>query len=270
MEALQQAGKTASRPPRIERRGRSDQVGRARAEALRNLERALFEPSAPVEADRRSDLAEPPTVVPPTKHGHVKRLFDLISAVGVLVVLAPLMLVISLLVKLDSPGPVLFKQRRLGKGMQGFPMLKFRTMAVDAPTTLHEEYIAKLATANPTAGGDRLKKLVDDPRVTRLGAVLRRLSLDELPQLFNVLTGQMSLVGPRPALDYEVEHYRVDHFARFEVRPGMTGLWQVSGRNEVGFMEMLELDAEYAREASALTDLRILARTPRAAIGRTA
>jgi lipopolysaccharide/colanic/teichoic acid biosynthesis glycosyltransferase len=199
-----------------------------------------------------------------------KRLLDVLVALLLLVILAPMWLVVIVLIKLNSRGPVFFRQRRLGRNMQPFTMLKFRTMRSDSTPELHRRYIAELVSDGRTANGTGLNKLTADPRVTRVGGVLRKLSVDELPQLLNVLIGQMSLVGPRPALEYELDHYAQHHFARFDVLPGMTGHWQVSGRNRLGFEEMLELDAEYAENHGFLTDLRILARTPRAAIGRTA
>ena len=199
-----------------------------------------------------------------------RRAVDLVAAVLLLVVLAPLLLIVALLVKLDSPGPALFRQRRLGKDMQEFTMVKFRTMRTDATYDLHARYIAGLAQEVNGAGPTELKKLTNDPRVTRVGRTLRRLSIDELPQLVNVVAGQMALVGPRPALAYELNHYEPAHFERFNVRPGMTGLWQVSGRSTLGFKQMLELDAEYARTASLGKDLRILLRTPRAAVRNAA
>jgi lipopolysaccharide/colanic/teichoic acid biosynthesis glycosyltransferase len=197
-----------------------------------------------------------------------RRCVDLLLSLALLVLLLPLMLVVALLVKLDSPGPVFFRQRRLGRDKQPFTVIKFRTMFEGAPPRLHQEYIAGLA--NGRVNGDGLKKLSADPRVTRVGRVLRRLSLDELPQLLNVLAGSMSLIGPRPALEYELEHYQPRHYARFEVRPGITGLWQVSGRNSLGFMEMLDLDVEYATNGTLSTDLRILVRTPGAAVRHAA
>lgn len=209
-------------------------------------------------------------VRPRRKAALAKRSLDLVVALVLLVALAAVWLVVAILIKLDSPGPVLFRQRRLGQDMEPYTMLKFRTMLPDSSTDRHRAYIAELASQTNTGNGDGLKKLVGDPRVTRLGAVLRKLSIDELPQLLNVVRGQMSLVGPRPALEYEVAYYAPHHFDRFAVLPGMTGRWQVSGRNELSFAQMLELDAEYAGDNGFVTDLRILARTPRAAIGRTA
>jgi lipopolysaccharide/colanic/teichoic acid biosynthesis glycosyltransferase len=198
-----------------------------------------------------------------------KRALDVSLALASIVLLAPVMIAVALAVKLDSGGPVMFTQRRLGRGMKPFTVLKFRTMAVDSSPELHRRYIAELAESNGHGDGE-MKKLTADPRVTPIGRFLRRMSLDELPQLFNVVGGSMSLVGPRPALDYELEHYRPEHFKRFEVRPGVTGLWQVSGRSSLGFHEMLDLDVEYTEEAKLTKDLSILARTPLAAVRHTA
>lgn len=192
-----------------------------------------------------------------------KRILDVVLATLLLIVLLPLLIVIAVVVKLDSPGPVLFRQPRCGLNRRPFVVLKFRTMGHGACPEVHRQYIAALAAgAHDAAVG--LKKLTDDARVTRSGALLRRMSLDELPQLLNVLRGQMSIVGPRPAIEYELEHYRPAHFARFEVRPGLTGLWQVSGRNRLNFEEMLHLDCEYARTRSLRRDVAILLRTPAA------
>jgi lipopolysaccharide/colanic/teichoic acid biosynthesis glycosyltransferase len=198
----------------------------------------------------------------------VKRAIDVLGAGLGLVLLSPLLAAIALAIRIDSRGGALFRQERLGRDRSTFRVTKFRTMRPDASDELHREYIAKLARGE--VSGQGLRKLTGDPRVTRVGAFLRSTSLDELPQLLNVLAGDMSLVGPRPALDYELEHYAPAHFARFAVRPGMTGLWQVSGRAELGFTEMLDLDVEYVRRAGPGTDLMILAKTPVALIGRTA
>jgi lipopolysaccharide/colanic/teichoic acid biosynthesis glycosyltransferase len=181
--------------------------------------------------------------------------------VVLLLLAAPVLLAVALAIRLDSPGPVLFRQARIGRGGRLFTVLKFRTMRHGAPTEAHQRYIAQLATTPQSAGGG-LQKLTNDPRVTRVGSFLRRTSLDELPQLVNVVLGQMSVVGPRPALAYELEHYEPEHFERFSVRPGLTGLWQVSGRSAIGFVGMLELDAQYARTSTLWLDLKILARTP--------
>ena len=194
----------------------------------------------------------------------LKRTTDSLLASVLLVVLAPALLLVALAVRLDSPGPALFRQRRLGRRRREFRMLKFRSMTADASPDLHRYYIEHLAEAKPGPSDGALLKLTADPRVTRLGAFLRRTSIDELPQLLNVLAGQMSLVGPRPAVAYELEHYRSHHFERFAVRPGLTGLWQVSGRAQLGLEAMLDLDTEYVRRRSFLLDLSLLLRTPKA------
>lgn len=198
-----------------------------------------------------------------------RRTVDLVVALLLLVLLSPIMLVVALLVKLDSPGPVFFRQSRLGKDLRPFGMIKFRTMHAGASTDVHREYIAELASHNGH-DGDQLKKLTHDPRVTRVGRLLRKLSIDELPQLLNVVAGQMSLIGPRPALEYELEHYEERHFDRFSIRPGLTGLWQVSGRNRLGFSEMLDLDVEYVYQRTVLVDAQILIKTPAAAMKHAA
>ena len=194
-----------------------------------------------------------------------KRALDVAFALSALLALVPLLLIVAIAIKLDSRGPLLFRQRRYGRDLEPFTVLKFRTMHPEVSDARHRAYIASLAAGN----GDEqegLKKLTDDPRVTRVGRVLRRFSLDELPQFANVLTGTMSLIGPRPALDYELEHYQARHFQRFSVRPGLSGLWQVSGRNELGFNQMLDLDVEYARNCTFTTDLRVFVRTPLAMV----
>jgi lipopolysaccharide/colanic/teichoic acid biosynthesis glycosyltransferase len=194
----------------------------------------------------------------------LKRTIDLVVASIFLVLLSPFLLLIALAVRLDSPGPALFRQRRLGRDGREFSMLKFRSMAENASPDLHRRYIAQLAGEAPGPPDGPLRKLTGDPRVTRVGAILRRTSMDELPQLLNVLLGQMSLVGPRPAVAYELEHYRREHFERFLVRPGLTGLWQVSGRGRLGLRTMLDLDVEYVRRRSLFLDLKLLLRTPKA------
>jgi lipopolysaccharide/colanic/teichoic acid biosynthesis glycosyltransferase len=190
-----------------------------------------------------------------------RRVIDVLIAAVVLLVLAPVVLAVALAIRLDSPGPLLFRQERIGRGCRRFTVLKFRTMYAGVSDDAHRAYIARLAGPEKDAAAG-LKKLTDDPRVTRVGTYIRRTSLDEIPQLINVLKGEMSIIGPRPALEYELEHYEPEHFARFAVRPGLSGLWQVSGRNTIGFVGMLELDCEYARAQSARADAAILLRTP--------
>jgi len=192
---------------------------------------------------------------------YVKRPFDVAaSALGV-AVLSPFFLVLSILIKLDSPGPVLFKQLRVGKDGRQFWFYKFRSMVVNA-----EEMKNKLMHLNELEGP--VFKISDDPRITKVGRFLRRTSLDELPQLLNVLRGDMSLVGPRPPLPGEVENYESWQKERLSVCPGLTCLWQVSGRNHIGFTEWVRLDLEYIRRQSFGLDAKILARTLPAVISR--
>ncbi len=199
-----------------------------------------------------------------------KRVIDIAVASLVLVLIGPLLALIALAIWLDTPGPLLFRQERYGRGRRPFVVLKFRSMFDGVSPEAHRRYIAHLATCDDGAGS-RLKKLTSDARVTRVGAFLRRTSLDELPQLVNVLRGEMSIVGPRPALPYELEFYEPEHYERFTVRPGLTGLWQVSGRNEIGFLGMLDLDVEYARSSTPRLEAKILLHTPAALIrGRSA
>lgn len=215
-------------------------------------------------------LCEPPDVRASSRWELPKRVLDAVLAAVLLVLLSPVLVIVAIAIRLDSPGPLLFRQERYGRGRKPFVVLKFRSMYEGVSPDAHRRYIARLATAD-AGDGPGLKKLVDDPRVTRVGAFLRRASLDELPQLVNVLRGEMSIIGPRPALAYELEFYEPEDYVRFIVRPGLTGLWQVSGRNEIGFRGMLDLDAEYARASTPRLDAMILLRTPLALIrGRAA
>lgn len=191
----------------------------------------------------------------------VKTAFDLILAIPMVVLLALPIMVIALAVKLDSPGPVLFRQQRLGRNHAHFEMLKFRTMFVDA-----EQRLDALAHLNESDGA--MFKMQDDPRVTRVGAVLRRLSLDELPQLINVIRGDMSLVGPRPPLSREADAWEEDVARRQLVKPGITGLWQVSGRSNLSWEESVRLDLYYTENWSLAGDVVILARTALAVLAR--
>jgi lipopolysaccharide/colanic/teichoic acid biosynthesis glycosyltransferase len=194
-----------------------------------------------------------------------KRLFDLVVSATALVLLLPLLALIALAVKLTSPGPVLYRQTRVGEGGQPFDLLKFRTMQTGAGDETHRAYVAALIRGEAARQGG-VFKLADDPRITPVGRWLRRLSLDELPQLMNVLRGEMSLVGPRPPLPYEVELYDERARQRLSVLPGVTGLWQVSGRNRLTFGEMVELDLQYIARWSPWLDLAIVARTPLALV----
>ena len=192
------------------------------------------------------------------------RALDITVALVASLLLAPLLAGLWLLVRWTSPGPGLFRQERLGRNLRPFPMLKLRTMYIRESDQIHREYIAGLLSGEHGPGPRGLFKLETDPRVTPVGTWLRRTSLDELPQLFNVLKGDMSLVGPRPVLPWEAEMWPSvypEYKRRFEVRPGMTGLWQVSGRSKLPVEKWLELDAEYVRRRSFVLDLVILART---------
>jgi lipopolysaccharide/colanic/teichoic acid biosynthesis glycosyltransferase len=193
-----------------------------------------------------------PPVLPRTSR-YLKRSLDVLVSAGVLLLAAPLMILIALAIKVESRGPVLFKQRRIGKGGRPLQVLKFRTMVVGA-----EQQTQMLMADSQHSGW---LKLENDPRVTRVGRMLRRLSLDELPQLWNILRGEMSLVGPRPLI--ESEDRQVDGWARsrLELTPGLTGLWQVLGRTNIPFDEMVKLDYLYVTNWSLWTDIRLILRT---------
>jgi exopolysaccharide biosynthesis polyprenyl glycosylphosphotransferase len=195
----------------------------------------------------------------------VKRTMDLTGGTVVLVLASPVLLVCALAVRLTSKGPVLLRQERVGMDGRPFGMLKFRSMIVNADTSLHEAYVSehiqKLTEEALDLPEGRLYKLEDDPRITSAGKFLRRFSLDELPQLFNVLAGEMSLVGPRPALPFETGLYQEWHRRRLDVRPGMTGLWQVGGRGRLSFDDMVRLDVQYIETWSPILDVLILLRT---------
>jgi lipopolysaccharide/colanic/teichoic acid biosynthesis glycosyltransferase len=188
------------------------------------------------------------------------RTLDLAVALVALVLLTPLLLAIALWIRLDSRGPALFRQERRGRDMEPFVVNKFRSMQVNTPNDEHVAYVQSLI-AGDAERKETLFKLVADERVTSAGRVLRKSSLDELPQLLNVVRGNMSLVGPRPCLDYELEKYPQHAFGRFSVKPGITGLWQVSGRSQLSFDEMIALDLDYARQRSFRFNVKILLRT---------
>jgi lipopolysaccharide/colanic/teichoic acid biosynthesis glycosyltransferase/GGDEF domain-containing protein len=204
----------------------------------------------------------------------VKRAIDIAGSLAGLLVLSPVFAAIAVFVKLTSAGPVIFRQERVGQYGNRFTFLKFRSMYVANDHSVHKHYVRQFisgaAPANGSAGAQTsVYKITDDTRVTRFGRFLRRSSLDELPQLFNVLLGEMSLVGPRPPVPYEFEYYEAWHKARLmSVKPGITGLWQVGGRSKIKFDEMVRLDLQYARTWSIGLDLKILLRTPRAVLSR--
>jgi exopolysaccharide biosynthesis polyprenyl glycosylphosphotransferase len=197
----------------------------------------------------------------------VKRAVDLVGATVALLIASPVMALVALAIKLDTPGPVLFGQERIGTGGRRFRVWKFRTMADGVSDAAHRELVLNMLAGNDLASaatdcaGRKVYKLVKDERVTRFGRLLRRTSLDELPQLFNVLLGQMSLVGPRPPLPYEFEAYDHWQFDRLRVLPGITGLWQVSGRNLLTYRQMCELDVQYVRCWSLWLDLKLILKT---------
>lgn len=185
----------------------------------------------------------------------IKRLTDVVLSIGGLVILSPVLAGVAIAIKVDDKkGPIFYRQERVGRHGKRFMMLKFRSMCVDA-----EEKLKELKKYNEVDGA--MFKMKHDPRVTKIGHFIRHYSIDELPQLFNVLAGDMSLVGPRPPLPRELKEYTEYDKQRLYVVPGCTGLWQVSGRNDVGFHEMVELDLQYIRKSSILYDLRIMFKT---------
>ncbi|UCF05957.1 MAG: exopolysaccharide biosynthesis polyprenyl glycosylphosphotransferase [bacterium] len=190
-----------------------------------------------------------------------KRITDIAVALLFFILFLPIMPVVAILIKLDSPGPILFKQRRVGKNGKNFDFYKFRSMVHDAENVIN-------ALRPLSAPNGPIFKLKDDPRVTPVGRFLRRSSLDELPQLINVLKGDMSIVGPRPNLPSEVAHYQPWQKRRLNVTPGITCLWQIAGRSHIGFDEWMRLDLEYIQKRSYATDLKIMLKTLPAVIAR--
>jgi lipopolysaccharide/colanic/teichoic acid biosynthesis glycosyltransferase len=201
----------------------------------------------------------------------IKRTIDIMGSLLALVLLSPLLIVIAAVIKLTSKGPILFRQQRLGQYGAHFTFLKFRSMYFQSDPKIHRDYVRKLISAKQdhklSDDSSGVYKIKDDPRVIPVGRFLRKTSLDELPQFFNVLTGEMSLVGPRPPIPYEVEAYDIWHRRRFlETKPGITGLWQVEGRSRVKFDEMVRLDIKYAKTWTPWLDIKILLRTPGAVL----
>jgi lipopolysaccharide/colanic/teichoic acid biosynthesis glycosyltransferase len=202
----------------------------------------------------------------------VKRVFDIAGSALMLILLAPLFVVIALTIKFSSRGPVFYRQQRVGRYGQTFTFLKFRSMFVNNDCNVHKEFVTRLIASEPgetkqSESGKGVFKLTGDKRITRVGGLLRRTSLDELPQFLNVLKGEMSLVGPRPPIPYELAAYQTWHRQRLlTVKPGITGLWQVMGRSSVRFDEMVRLDLRYASTWTPWLDLKILLRTPGAVI----
>jgi lipopolysaccharide/colanic/teichoic acid biosynthesis glycosyltransferase len=265
----------AVRMSQLEDRFCQELVKRSDADTIERLSIRLHLHSDPkrMAADVRSRIAAPDfpesqtLAERATIYDWIKRGLDVIGSSILLALLAPLLLVIAAAVKLKSSGPVFFEQERMGQKMKPFKMLKFRTMHANADHKLHHEYVTRFiqSGSDSQAGDARIFKLTNDPRVTPIGGFLRKTSLDELPQLLNVLRGDMSLVGPRPPLPYEVEQYKSWHCRRvLDAKPGITGLWQVTGRSRTTFDEMVRLDLRYARTCSIWTDIKILLATPAA------
>lgn len=223
-----------------------------------------------------SDVTGTVSEVRPFRPYRSKRVLDVVAACVGLILAAPLAAIIALLIKLSSPGPVLFKQVRVGMNGKEFVFYKFRSMREGCDDTKHREYIKLFIEGNEEElrklqSGKKLYKLTCDDRVTPIGRFLRRTSLDELPQLINVLRGEMSMVGPRPHLPYEVEMYKPWHRRRLEGMPGITGWWQIHGRSRVPFDEAVRMDLWYLEHQSLILDLRIMLRTiTKATVGRGA
>jgi exopolysaccharide biosynthesis polyprenyl glycosylphosphotransferase len=197
----------------------------------------------------------------------IKRSIDIVGSLVALILLSPLLIVTAAVIKLTSRGPILFKQTRLGRYGVRFTFLKFRSMYFQNDPKIHQDYVRQLISGKGDSrlpdGDGSIYKIKYDPRVTPIGRFIRKTSLDELPQFFNVLRGEMSLVGPRPPIPYEVEAYEIWHRRRFlETKPGITGLWQVEGRSRIRFDEMVRLDLKYAKIWSPWLDIKILLRTP--------
>jgi lipopolysaccharide/colanic/teichoic acid biosynthesis glycosyltransferase len=202
----------------------------------------------------------------------IKRMMDIVGSLLAILIFSPVFLAIAVAIKLTSKGPILFRQKRIGQYGAPFVFTKFRSMHVNNDTRVHQEYVTKLIAgdrdaADSSGDGKVVYKLTQDRRITRVGNFIRRTSLDELPQFFHVLSGEMSLVGPRPPIAYEVEAYDIWHRRRvLEAKPGITGLWQVNGRSRVNFDDMVRLDLQYANTCSPWLDLKILFRTPAAVL----
>lgn len=194
-----------------------------------------------------------------------KRFMDIVGAIIGLIIFSPFMIIISLIIKIVSPGPVFFRQERIGYGGNCFVFMKFRTMKHNEDTSAHQQYLTELINScksDEESGSPMTKLDCINANIYPFGRFLRDTCLDELPQLMNVLRGEMSLVGPRPPICYEVEEYLRWHNSRFNTVPGMTGLWQVSGKNRLTFKEMIRLDIRYSRDISIWSDLKILIKTP--------
>ena len=232
----------------------------------------LFEavgPTADIHAIEGLPLLGLPSVRITRTSRWIKRSIDILASTILLVLTAPLIAYIALRVRGTSPGPVMFRQERLGLNMKPFKMLKFRTMYADTDHSVHRDYIEKAMDTSIAPNANGLYKLDRDDAITSVGRWLRRTSLDELPQLVNVFRGDMSLVGPRPCIDYETEFFQPHHFERFVVPQGITGLWQVEGRALMTPREALDLDVAYVRGWSLRLDLSLMLRTFSQVVFRT-
>jgi lipopolysaccharide/colanic/teichoic acid biosynthesis glycosyltransferase len=211
-------------------------------------------------------LSPPTKAIINTNPGYLraKRVLDIAFSLLILIPLSIVIAVFAILIRIDSKGPIFFRQKRVGKNGVQFDMFKLRSMYVDSDDSFHRESIKQYingAALNNNVNSDNLYKLVDDPRVTRIGRFIRKFSIDELPQFINVFRGEMTLVGPRPPLPYEVEQYGPREWIRLSGKPGLTGTWQVYGRSRVPFQKMVEMDIEYLSEQSILLDLKLIALT---------
>ena len=268
----------ATKMSELEARLRSELLRRSDADTVRRLAVRLHVHSdakrmaagASVPAEGSNFPESPVHRSRPAIYDVIKRGLDVIGSSVLLTVLAPVLVIIAAAVKLKSSGPVFFKQERVGEKMKPFRMLKFRTMHAGADSKIHHEYVTQFINSKAQGqaeGVPELFKIAHDPRVTPIGRFLRKTSLDELPQLVNVLRGDMSLVGPRPPLKYELDQYKPWHCHRvLDAKPGITGLWQVTGRSRTSFDDMVRLDLRYARSQSIWTDIKILLATPGAVL----
>jgi lipopolysaccharide/colanic/teichoic acid biosynthesis glycosyltransferase len=190
-----------------------------------------------------------------------KRIFDVLFTLLLLIPLCIVMVIVAVCIRLETPGPVFFRQKRVGLNGIEFELLKFRSMYLNGDDSHHREAIKQYMNGSSLNGKANAYKLVDDPRVTRVGRLIRKTSIDELPQFLNVLRGQMTLVGPRPPLPYEVEEYSQHDWLRLSGKPGLTGTWQIYGRSRVPFQEMVEMDIEYLQQQSFWLDLKLIVLT---------
>jgi undecaprenyl-phosphate galactose phosphotransferase len=200
----------------------------------------------------------------------IKHSLDAVIVLPAFIVLLPIFLLIGILIKLDSHGPVFYRSKAVGKGGRAFTMYKFRSMRIESDHEIHKDYVARLINGNISeeSGKGGVFKVADDPRITRVGKFLRKFSLDELPQLINIVKGEMSLVGPRPCLPYEYEMYKDWHKKRLSIRPGLTCIWQVAGRSAVSFQDLVLLDLYYIYNRSILMDMNIMYETIFAVFGK--